>query len=558
MQRALNRMRRPRARSVVVLAVLALAIGNREAANSWVAQAWAQVAPPPTAGAILDGLEIRRPVLPGSPPEVVFNSGQTPNTQDRNGRKFLVKGFQFVGNAALTQGQLRQAVERFTESELNLFELKKAADAVTALYRNQGYPLAVAIVPAQKVEDGLVIIEVIEGRIGILAFDGNDRYSTSFLRSYTKPAVNAPVVTMETLERALLTLNDLPGLTATATLSPGQNRGDTDVVVKVKESPFRATLSANNNGRTEAGAIRVDATVGWANPLGMGDELVFRKMQAEKLLMDYTQLKYSVPIGTSGARVALSQSNAKYTVAGDFEALQIGGEVTTTELSATYPVVRSRSRNLVASIGVRDTQTRQSALATPLAENSMQLLSIGGSGNWVHKDSSSTSASAVYSTNFRDNTANEPGAVLSKLDLDVTHLTGVARKWDFYLRGNGVASGSSLPDSEKFSIGGPDSVRGFRAGEMRGDRGYMLSAELRRQFMVGRKVGVFSVFHDFGTVTNLGFATQDILTSAGMGVAVYPTQKSQVKVDIAWPLRNNLATDPGPQPRVWASASISF
>lgn len=534
----------PRPRSALLLALLAAGF------------AAAQVAPTP--GALLEGLEIRRPMLPGSPPEVVFQNGQAANAQDRNGRRFLVKGFQFTGNKALTQGALRRVVERFTESELNLFELKKAADAVTAYYRNQGYPLAVAIVPAQKVEDGLVVIEVIEGRVGILSFDGNKRFSTSFLESYLRPAVQSPVVTMDTLERSLLTLNDVPGLAASATLSPGQNRGETDVAVKIKESPLRLSLSANNNGRSEAGATRLDVSFGASNLLGIGDDLVYRKMAAERQLMDYDQLKFSIPVGTAGARVALSQSSAKYSVSGDFAALEIGGEVTTTELSATYPLLRSRNRNFIAMAGVRDTKTRQSALGTPLSEHSLQLMSIGGSGNWVHADSSATSASAVFTSNFKDNTGNETGNVLGKLDLDVTHLTGVARKWDFFFHGNGVASGSSLPDSEKFSLGGPDNVRGFRTAELRGDRGFVINTELRRQFMVARTVGVVSVFHDIGAVTNLGYATQDILSAAGVGVAVYPTQKTQVKVDVAWPLRNSLAANLDKEPRVWASASISF
>ena len=61
---------------------------------------------------------------------------------------------------------MRQVVERFVALELTLTEVKKAADAVTAYYRNKGYPLAIAIVPTQRVDDGLVIVEVIEGRVG--------------------------------------------------------------------------------------------------------------------------------------------------------------------------------------------------------------------------------------------------------------------------------------------------------------------------------------------------------------------------------------------------------
>ena len=545
--------RRPRSAVVRAIALLAMGWGSPGFFGVATAQSL-----PPTPGALLDGMEIRRPILPTGPAEVVFSKPESAAAQARDGRRFLVKGFQFSGNKALSQGQLRQVVERFVALELTLTEVKKAADAVTAYYRNKGYPLAIAIVPTQRVDDGLVIVEVIEGRVGNLTFDGANRYSTALLQSYTRPLTDQPVITMEALERSLLALNDLPGLSAAATLSAGQNRGESDVVIKVKESPFKVSFQVNNNGRTEAGAARADLTLELPNPLGFGDQLVFRKMQAERGLLDYTQWKYSIPVGVKGARVAVSQSVAKYTIAGEFSALEIGGEVVTQEVSATYPFARSRSRNIVGSIGVRETQTRQGALATPVSNNALSLLSVGGSANWVHQDSSSTTASAVFTSNLRNNTNNEPTAVLGKLDLDVTHLTGVAAKWDFYFRGNGVVSGSSLPDSEKFSIGGPDSVRGFRSSEMRGDRGYLLTGEFRRQFVMGRSAGSVSVFHDMGAVTSLGFASQDILTSAGVGMAWYPGRNSQVKVDVAWPLRHNLAKDPGPAPRTWVTASISF
>ena len=544
-----------RPRSAVFRAITVMALGCGSPGFFGLATAQSL---PPTAGAVLDGMEIRRPLLPTGPAEVVFSKANKVEEQARDGRRFLVKGFQFSGNRAISQGQLRQVVERFVELELTLAEVRKAADAVTAYYRNKGYPLAIAIVPIQKVDDGLVIVEVIEGSLGTLTFDGAKRYNAKLLQSYMHPLVEQPVITMEALERSLLTLNDLPGLSAAATLSAGQNRGESDVVIKIKENPFKVSFQVNNNGRAEAGAARGDLTLEMPNPLGFGDQLVFRKMQAEQGLLDYTQWKYSIPVGVKGARVALSQSIAKYSIAGEFSALQIGGEVVTQEISATYPFARSRSRNVVGSIGVRDTQTRQGALATPLSNRSLSLLSIGGSANWVHRDSSSSTASAVFTSNFRDNTNNDPSDVLGKLDLDVTHLTGVAANWDFYFHGNGVVSASSLPDSEKFSIGGPDSVRGFRSSEMRGDRGFLLTGELRRQFVVGRSAGSVSVFHDMGAVTNLGFATQDILTSAGVGLAWYPGRNSQVKVDVAWPLRQNLAKDPGPAPRTWVTASISF
>jgi hemolysin activation/secretion protein len=518
----------------------------------------AQIAQPPTAGAILNGTESRRPALPTGPAEFVFSSADSANTQDRNGKRFQVRGFEFSGNEALSRGRLRGVVERFLDLELNFYDLKKAADAVTAAYRNAGYPVAIAVIPAQRIQDGVVRIEVIEGRLGRLTFEGARRYPVDFLDGYVRDLRSRPVLSMAQLERSLLLLNDLPGLGATVTLGAGAKRGETDATIAITESPIRLAVVANNSGRDEAGSSRADIALELNGLLGHGDQLVYRTMQAEQGLLNYQQVKFGLPIGSDGWRVSASQSTAQYRMAGQFSALEIKGDVTSNELSLTYPWVRSRIRNIVVSAGWREVNTRQSALSTPIVANQISLATLGSTASWVHADSSATTASAVFTSNFRDNNHNQADSVLGKLDLDVTHLTGVAPRWDFYFHGNGVASASSLPDSEKFSIGGADSVRGFRSAELRGDRGYVANFEFRRQLMVGSKTAVASVFYDYGAVTNLGFAGEDVLASSGVGLTVYPTSNTRLKLDVAWPERQQLAVDPGKSPRVWASASISF
>src|SRR3546814_3743458 len=46
---------------------------------------------------------------------------------------------------------------------------------------------------------------------------------------------------------------------------------------------------------------------------------------------------------------------------------------------------------------------------------------------------------------------------------------------------NGVYSPDPLVDTEAYSLGGPNTVRGFPSAEVRGDRGYFGSVTLRRR-----------------------------------------------------------------------------
>lgn len=518
----------------------------------------AQTSVPPSPGTMMEGLEVHRALLPGGPPQVIFSHDEPENPHDRQGRRFLVKGFHFTGNNVFSEAQLRRVVERFVDLQLNLFDLNKAADAVTAFYRDQGFPISVALLPAQRIDDGLVSIEVVEGRIGVIAFDGPRRYSSDYLREYLEPFEVDQQLTMAKLERSLLLLNDLPGLTARATLTPGQSRGETDVTLSIEETPIALRLQANNGGRKEAGAVRFEASAEINNPLGIGDQLTLRDTRSSERLMRYQRIGYNLPVGQDGLRLGIASSETNYRVAGNFAVLDIKGLVTSNEASLTYPLLRSRDANVVTSAGYRTTSIEQSVLSSTFPASTLSLVSVGASSNWVDADSSASTLSTVYSSNFKNNYHNEADALRGKLDVDFTRLTGISSRWDLFMRGNIVLGAGAVPDTEKFSLGGQDSVRGYQSSEYRGDRGFLTTIEFRRQFVAQGIPGIFSAFQDYGGVGNSGFAGQDKLSSVGSGVTIFPSKNSRLRLDAAWPTRNYVASDEKTGPRLWASGSLSF
>ena len=511
-----------------------------------------------TPGRVLDTVPDRKPVLPPTPPQVVFPAPLPFVRHDPNAPRFTVNAFAFTGNTVFPERLLKRRLERFVDLQLNLFDLNRAADAITRFYQDEGYPIARAIIPAQRVEKGIVRIEIIEGRIGRISVIGNRRYSTGTVLAYSTPISSAGLVTLGSLERGLLLMNDLPGLSARATLQPGGEFGATDIVIQAEEKLASGFIALDNRGREEVGEHRVDTSLDLHNPLGIGDQIGARLIRSEHGLLTFGRLSYSLPVSANGLRAGLTHSRTDYRIGGSFAALEIEGEVASTEFTLSYPSVRSRRRNVVYGVGVRRTASKQTTLGVPSEDNSINLVTASVLGNWVHEDSAATNATLALSGNGRKNPfGTRQDAQYAKLEVDVNHLRAASRTWDLFLRGNMVFSRDALADTEKFSLGGPDSVRGYRASELRGDQGWLATVELRRQFQALNTPGVGHVFYDYGSAKAKGFGGSDTIQSLGVGVSVFPNRHLRAKLEYSHPISDRRAQD-GKRERVWFTLTAAF
>lgn len=517
--------------------------------------AWGQAGITP--GAVLNTIPDRKPTLPPTPAEVIFPVSRPNAVHDPSAPRFTVNAFTFVGNSIYTQPQLKRLTERFIDLQLNLYDLNRAADSVTQLYRETGYPVARAIIPAQKVEDGIVRIEVIEGRISNVSIVGNDRYSSELITARSGTLPKNELVTIDGLERSLLLMNDLPGLSARATLAPGAEYGTTDMVIRTEEQRIAGAITLDNHGRRETGQNRLDAGLDINNPFGIGDQFNVRLIQTEHDLLSYGRVGYSLPIASNGMRLGASYSRVNYEVAGEFAALGITGEVTDSEVVLNYPYVRSRRRNIVFGLGLRSTQTTQNTMGIKTSDNRIDLLNLSALGSWVHEDSASTTTSLLFSSNGKNNPGGRQDAQMAKLDVDISHLRAASKNWDLYLRANFVFSAGALADTEKFSLGGPGSVRGYRSSDLRGDEGWVATIELRRQFVLVNTVGVFNMFYDEGSAKANGFTRSDAIRSGGIGTSVFPHKNLRAKIEYAHPISDRVSGD-GKRGRLWLTLGSSF
>lgn len=132
--------------------------------------------------------------------------------------RVLVQQVTFEGSEALSDEVLSKTAGPLEGKELSLGDLRKLAAAVAEEYHARGYFLAQVIVPEQNMQDGIVTLQILEGRLGEIVVTGNQHCSVNSIRKPFAALQRAKAIRQGALERALLVLDEYPGMEANAVL----------------------------------------------------------------------------------------------------------------------------------------------------------------------------------------------------------------------------------------------------------------------------------------------------------------------------------------------------
>ena len=504
---------------------------------------------------------LRAPEMDAPPP---IKQESTPRVRQETTRRIQVNRFELSGNKAIATKELIAQIANLQGQKLSLEEIYAAADILTDYYRQRGYSLAKVSVPAQRINLGIIELSVVEGVLNKIRFTGNGSYKEVVLRPYLVSVESGKAITLAALEHDLLLMNDLPGLTARSLIKPGPIFGTSDLFIETETVPFQGRVSVNNHGRVEVGEWRLDGEFVFNNLTGNGDQLSIALSKSEQGLLNYTSAGYNIPVNSKGTRIGLNVAQIDYNVGGEFAALDIDGDTTDVQFTVSHPLIRSRRENLLLGLGIGRNDSLSRTLGTVTRDNDISLVELSMLYNRVHANNSISSVSAVLSSNFRSNPDGmRNNAQKAKLIVDGNHLTSLDNNWSVYLRGLVGLTSDPLVDSEKFSLGGKESVRGFPSAEVRGDSGYLITTELRRRFnWDGQLPGFARLFFDHGRVfRKLPTASeeeQENLSSAGIGVTLVPTKNFSIDMEFARPVDAHATSDGRDGGRFWVNLTTVF
>lgn len=526
----------------------------------------------PDAGRILQDLQVPQQALPESLDLLLTTPPAQASGRDE-GPSVALKTVRIQGASRIAHARLQALIAPAIGQTHTLAGLRALADQVTRFYREQGYPFARAYLPAQRMADGDLTIEVIEGRYGQVQAHSSDATLAADAQAFLGQLHSGDVIAMDALERSVLVLSDQPGIRVRPVVKPGQAVGTGDLAVEVERGKtVDGRISVDNHGNRYSGQHRVLLEGAWNTPLGFGDRLNAALMATDEDLF-FGNLAYSRALGTSGLRGDIGYAVSDYSLGGEFAVLEASGTARVTSVGVSYPLVRSNRANLLLAAQlqhktmedeyrVTNTRNEKTSQVLPLTlqfDLRDALLGGGityGTLGWTHgrlllKGGAQRTLDRL--------TANSHGA-FNKVHVDVTRLQALPGGWMLSARVAAQWSGKNLDSSEDFVLGGTGGVRAYPRGEGSGDEGVLGQVELR----YGQGAVVPYVFWDAGqsTLNRRPWMVGDnhrSIAGGGLGVRA---QHGNWAVDgtVAWGHAGGAAQSDSQQrtPRVWVSASYRF
>ena len=452
--------------------------------------AWSAEPVLPNAGTLLK--DTSPPVHTRKPPTAL---GMDPQSVEiaPGGVAVLVNSWKVVGNTVIDTAQLLALLDSERGKSLSLRDMEQAIARITTLYRENGYPLARAVLPAQEIDDRAeVTVQVLEAQWGQITFNNQSTVIDTVLKRAVSALKTGALVRRVDIDEATLHFADLPGIAPRATIRAGAEPGTSDVVFDVSAGKTEAgSIALDGNGSAYTGRNRLDLNYQILNPFSLGDQTSISLLSTGENL-NSLRWSYEIPVWRAGTVLGFSSSRLQYRLGGTAQLLDASGSAQQTSLWLQKYVVRGFRTNVLAraqfdmmnlndQVATADTKT--------LRHMQKQSLEISGDSNmpWLGSASHNFAASFHFGQiGFDDAQAQAADSAAAKTDGKFTYLTlrvsrnqALGSATSLYLAWSGQWAGGNLDASQKFSLGGPNSVRAYESGAISGDNGQLATIELR-------------------------------------------------------------------------------
>lgn len=272
------------------------------------------------------------------------------------GPSIEIRAFEFVGNREIDTLALQAQVADAVGKSYTLAELEALASKLTRHYRAKGYFVARAYIPEQEVVDGVLKLHVVEGNYGQFILNNQSLVRSDIVQDMLDAVKKYDIVSLDTLERAMLIINDTPGSKVSrADVMPGQAVGTSDFAVDTVADPIHeGFVLLDNHGTQATGKTRTSFNWDWNSPSGRGDRLSASGLLSERTGLLNGRLSYATSLAPSGWRGEVAVGRTRYEVnPGFFNSStppSVTGTADTAEMGVTYPIRRIRAQTIEAGV----------------------------------------------------------------------------------------------------------------------------------------------------------------------------------------------------------------
>ena len=467
--------------------------------------------------------------------------------EKRAANRFLVKRIQVSQSRILTQKEIRSVTQKYEGRYLSLLGLMQIVQKINFLYENKVGGLSRAVLPPQKIKNGLVRIILVENKIGEVIFKGINRTSLSYLH-WALPLQEDKAMNLKKLEQILINFNKThQSIKVTSSLTPGKQFSETNMTIQVKElAPYKLNSFFDNHGAESTGALRYGLTFQSNSYFGIDDQLTLGLTKASGSMSSFAS--YDVPLGRWGTRIkALYSTSRQHLVGGSFAELKIKGKSSFFSGKVTQPLFVTRTLKIQTTLAI-DYHVNKNTVVHFDSENKrreyvseIHIQKYDSKGGWALD----AGFHRILKIDLMDNVSGQR-QWYKKWLTSLTRYQLLSRDFTMVAKVTGQHTpDSSLPVSHQFQLGGTNNLS-YESSQFSGDKGQSAEIELQydvswenslRPLLSNADIKIYGSLQ-WGRVSESNFHNSISAESISLGLNARLTSWGTLKITMATPLRD--------------------
>jgi hemolysin activation/secretion protein len=443
-----------------------------------------------------------------------------------------------TGSTVFTAEEIAKVTRSYENRNVTMEDLELLRRELTLLYINKGYINSGAVIPDQTVTNGLITVQVVEGKLTHIDLEGNKWFRDSFLRDRIALGAQTPLDVHSLQDRLQRLQQDERIQRIQAELRPGAKPGESELKVNVEEkTPYYAWLAFNNYQSPSVGAERGLITLMHQNLSGRGDTLSLT-YGGSRGLNPLIDAWYAIPINVHDTSLQFRYRKNDFGVVDTtFGPLDIVSRSESFEITLLQPVYRTLDQEFSLALSFEHETNKTSLLGEPFSFSPGE---VNGKSNvvplrflqeWTYRTQRQVFAVRSrfsFGLNAMDATTNADkkipdGQFFSWLgQFQWTRLIDLLDA-QLLFRTDLQLSNQPLLPIEQIGVGGRYSVRGYRENLLVRDQAFITSLEARVPIVQNKRWADYlqlCPFIDYGRATNKDLTTpspKDI-SSIGLGL----------------------------------------
>lgn len=491
-----------------------------------------------------------------------------------------------IGSSVYSSDELTATYSELLGKTVTLAQVFDIAAKITAQYGQDGFILSRAIIPPQDLnQNGATIrIEIIEGYVDDVRWPDKTAASRKVLDGYEDNITSNRPLNIKTLERNLLSANDIPGSQFQSNLVASEtNRGASALVVTVEEENASGYVSVDNYGVEASGPYQLTFGGVLNNYLGLNEQFkadvtLAGPSEAGGSELQYMSFGYSQILNSDGLKfffdgnISRGQPGTPALVALEYET-----EGLNFSTGISYPFIRTREMSLTGTIAFDARNSQSLNLGVPATEDRLRIIRGELAFENADEHGGQNQISVAFSKGIEGFGSTENGNPLAsrtpgtvdffKVNADLARTQQLSNGFSLYGHLSGQWTEDPLLSSQECGYGGRSFGGGYDSSIITGDLCAMASLELRKNMTVPESMSGWLdytqsfAFVDYGKIWNidapLGTPEEDAGASAGLGLRVGSGNFS-AELAITTTLQKPESQPDVTDTRAWLKATMKF